>query len=140
MNSLTQIQKNAINELSLSCAKEDGPAVYMARSYRSLIENVIYNYPYDCDSPISGNNKIIHSSNNTQSLNLLNRDGELTLTSGTSELFNLEIFDLAGKVVFSTEISANKSIKLNLVRGVYVYKLFSKTGESYLLRDKILIM
>lgn len=141
INSISLMQKSIIDNISILCPLNDGPGVYMARAYRSLLNNQLYEYSSTCNTAGGAN---LRTQNNTnpkfQSTKLYYVNNELKINGETIEFYSIDIVDLTGKIVLSTKMNSNSSQNLDLPKGIYLYVLTSEQSAVNSLRGKLTIL
>jgi hypothetical protein len=58
----------------------------------------------------------------------------------SSELYNFQVLDLNGKIVYSSQIQSNTAKHMNLPAGIYLYAMTSERSNENALRGKLTIL
>lgn len=139
--SISIAQKSSIDNLSILCPEYDGPGVYMARAYRSLLDKQLYEYSSTCNG-FGGTNLRTQNKNldNFQYTTIYYSNNELTVKSKTAKIYCVDIFDVSGKTIYSTKINSNTPKNVNLPTGIYLYLMKSEKDNGVALRGKLTIV
>jgi hypothetical protein len=130
-DTVNQVQKGVLHDIAHACPVDNGHAVYAARSFISIIYPGILTSYINCDG---GQNLIRKGKNYSKEKAQLKiypnpASDFIYLSSESINNFNIEIVDIAGRIVYKSETSEKIIGISSLKPGVYFYRINATEGS-----------
>jgi hypothetical protein len=125
-------QRERLHEIANACPVDHGHAVYSARAFISMINPGVLTAYFNCDG---GQNLIRKGKNYSKEKAQLKiypnpASDFIYLSSESINNFNIEIVDIAGRIVYKSETSEKIIGISSLKPGVYFYRI-NATEDSF---------